>query len=249
MSFKNKFTHWISRTQNWFLSGACVLCGENLNSALDLCGACESELPWLTTVCSCCAQPLPREDSTKRICGACLQTPPFFTKTVAMFSYQEPIKKLIAGVKFQKKLVYARLLGELFVKQLSTVYQQENLPECLIPVPLHPSRLRERGYNQALEIARPIAKGLGMRLDFHSCERVSATRAQAELPAAERYANIKKAFAIKSSFQFEHVAVLDDVVTTGHTVNELSRILSLAGVKRVDIWCCARTDLAQGHRA
>lgn len=245
MFFNNKVIPWLSQVQNWLLPGACVLCSCNLNRPVDLCEACESELPWLSSACMCCAQPFSLKDSENQICGACVQTPPFFNRTISMFCYQEPIKKLIAGVKFQQKLIYTKLLGELFAKQLSVVYRKENLPECIIPVPLHPKRLRERGYNQALELARPIAKALNIKLDYQSCERVLATQPQTELPASQRYVNVKQAFILKATLRFKHVAVLDDVVTTGHTVNELSKILSSAGVEKIDVWCCARTDLKQ----
>lgn len=241
----DKKTHspWLEKIKDWLLPSACVLCDVGTKGPLDLCGACMLDLPWLQTVCVRCAQPLSLEYSVEKICGVCLRQQPFFNKTVAMFSYQEPIKKLITGIKFQKKLVYAKLLGELFVQRLSTAYHKDRWPEIIIPVPLHRLRLQERGFNQAVELAKPISKKFKIKVDLHSCQRILATTAQMDLPATERYANVKNAFAIKARLKAKHVAILDDVMTTGNTVNELSKVLYKNGVARIDVWCCARTDL------
>lgn len=234
----------LTKIKNWLLPGACVLCSDHPLGNIDLCEACYLDLPWLKTVCSCCAQPLTlTESSTQLLCGACLQQPPFFNRTFSMFVYQEPIKKLITGLKFQKKLIYAKLLGELLTRQLASAYQEDCLPECIIPVPLHQTRLRERGFNQAVELARPIANKFKIKIDLQCCRRVHATTSQAELPAQERYANVKNAFRVKNSFKAKHVALLDDVMTTGHTINELSKVLRQAGVRQIDVWCSARTNL------
>jgi ComF family protein len=147
---------------------------------------------------------------------------------------------LITQLKFSNKLIYAKILAELFINHLS--YLNEPLPQCIIPVPLHRSRLRERGFNQALELAKPIAKRLAIPLDFKSCTRVIATKAQSQILASERKKNIKNAFVIKQNFQYQHVAIVDDVMTTGSTVAELSKTLRKHGVKQIDIWCMARTS-------
>jgi len=117
------------------------------------------------------------------------------------------------------------------------------MPEIIIPVPLHRTRLRERGFNQALEIARPIARSLSIPVDYKSCERVRKTSAQSLLPAAERRKNIKGAFRVTRPIAARHVAILDDVMTTGHTVQELAATLRKAGVERIDVWVVARTSL------
>jgi ComF family protein len=116
-------------------------------------------------------------------------------------------------------------------------------PEWIIPVPLHAERLRERGYNQALEIARPIAKKLQIPLQTRYCTRILPTLAQASMTAEERRRNMKNAFAVEELFQARHVAIVDDVLTTGSTVSEFARMLKKSGVARVDVWCCARTVL------
>lgn len=121
------------------------------------------------------------------------------------------------------------------------------MPQIIIPIPLHPRRLRQRGFNQALEIAKPIAKKFHVPLDTAHCQRVRYTEAQTQIPAEHRGSNVKNAFVVDKKFfcgensNISHVAIMDDVVTTGHTVNELSRALRKAGVKTIDVWCCART--------
>ena len=224
------------------LPSTCILCSITVDRHIDLCAACENDLPRLTTVCSICAIPLVIKDSQSIICGHCLQQPPAFFAVTALFHYQPPIDNFITGLKFQQQLLYARLLGELLSGRLQQKYQCQSLPELIIPVPLHAARLRERGFNQALEIARPIAKKLKIPIDISRCERVRMTAAQSLLPAEERQVNIKNAFKVKLPFDAKYVAVVDDVITTGHTVNELSKVLKQAGVQRIDVWSVARTS-------
>jgi len=115
------------------------------------------------------------------------------------------------------------------------------MPECIVPVPLHPERMRGRGYNQALEIARAASRKLGIAMDARCCIRTAAFRPQEGLDKAERRRNVRGAFAVRRALKARHVAVLDDVVTTGSTATEISRTLLDAGVKRVDLWAVART--------
>ncbi len=142
-------------------------------------------------------------------------------------------------MKFNRRLAIAHQFGLLMADGLRESHLA--LPESIIPVPLHRARLTERGYNQALEIARPIAKILSVPLDFTSCTRVRNTMEQMALPARERRGNVRGAFRVRERLPFRHVAILDDVITTGHTAGELARVIRRAGVKRVDLWACART--------
>ncbi len=147
------------------------------------------------------------------------------------------MRHLIHGLKFHAHYPCARLLGEMLGDALSEV---DGKPQCIIPVPLHRSRYRERGYNQATEIARVVSRRLQIPLDLHSCIRAHATQPQSELSSEQRLRNVKKAFAIAKPLKAKHVAILDDVVTTGATVNEMARVLRKTGVERIDIWACAR---------
>jgi ComF family protein len=228
-----------SIVQQWFFPSLCVLCGIQAKRHLALCEPCEKELPWLGNTCPYCALPVGEKGS---ICGQCLQGHPPFTQSHALFSYQSPIDKLITGLKFHERFIYGNLLSELLINKIQHEwYLQQPLPECIIPVPLHPYRLQERGFNQALVIARPLAKKLNIALDFKSCMRIRATDAQMQLPAQQRAKNMKQAFAVKQTLKSRHAAIIDDVVTTGHTVTELTLALRKAGVERIDIWSCART--------
>ena len=226
---------------NWLLPISCLFCHQPCRNEL-LCQACWEELPWQLFSCYKCGQLLPTADV--HICGQCLKIPPVYDNTICLFHYQNPIDKLILALKFSEKLSYAKLLGELMYQVVRQYYQNQSKPDCIIPVPLHDTRLRERGYNQALEIAKPISKKLKMPLETKRCKRILATAPQsATLSIEERAHNIKRAFWVDDSLRWKHVVILDDVVTTGHTVTALAIALKKAGVDRIDVWCCARTHL------
>ena len=226
--------NWLTFEHFGLFPARCVLCGDPGVAGRDLCAACERDLPWLETACERCAHPLPAPG----LCGACLRQPPPFAASTAVFHYAEPVTRLIAALKFRGRLAHARLLAELAAVHFAHIPER---PELLIPVPLHPSRLRQRGYNQALELARPLGHRLGIPIDYRLCQRTRATAPQSDLPAKERRRNVRGAFAVNRPLTVAHVVVFDDVVTTGHTVAELARVLRRAGAARVDVWCLART--------
>lgn len=235
------FEPFLRQLESWIFPSACVLCRQLTQTTSDLCVDCKSELPWVKQACFRCGQTFTGDATTP--CADCLKNEPSYDNTYALCQYRSPIDHLITAAKFNNKLVYSRLLGELIAERTALWYEHRELPSLIIPVPLHRRRLRERGYNQALEIARPVARLLGIPLDYRSCERVKGTAAQSNLRAKERGPNLKNAFALKYPIRATHVAIIDDVVTTGHTVAELSRVLKTAGVAKVDVWCCARTDI------
>ncbi len=175
------------------------------------------------------------------VCGRCLRDPPPYERMWAAFPYGEPVSTLIQGLKFHGRLCHARLLGELMAERL--LEAAPDLPRLILPVPLHRRRLRARGYNQALELARPLARRLGLPLDYRCCRRVRPTAEQSRLDEAGRRANVRGAFQVCPRPGFEHLAVVDDVLTTGETVRELVRSLKAAGAGRVDVWVCAHALL------
>jgi ComF family protein len=219
----------------------CIFCLEKADQALDLCQDCAQYLPWLKQTCRSCAIPLLNPAHT--ICGRCLKQPFPFYKVCILFSYTTVLQRLIIGLKFHGHLLYAEILGTLLAENVKIRYQGEDWPQILIPVPLHAQRLGERGFNQALELARPLHRILKIGIDNKSCVRIRPTLAQSSLSASQRVANLKNAFRVKLTGKYEHVALLDDVMTTGQTVTELGRLLYQIGVKRIDVWCCARTHL------
>lgn len=227
---------------NWIMPSACVLCGDLSRQNIDLCKSCYEDMPWLIASCKVCALPLANK-LQDNICGHCLRKPPPFQNMIALWNYQTPLDYIVTALKFNYRLSYAKLLGGLMAAHLEKFYDKTDLPECIVPMPLHKLRLCERGFNQAVELARPISKKLGLKMDLKSCERIRATQAQATLIASERLNNIKNAFSVNKNFKAKYVAVIDDVMTTGDTMTEFCLQLRGAGVDRIDVWCCARTQL------
>lgn len=216
----------------------CLACQRPSKQKKPLCKACETQMPILKNICRHCAAKLP-EDAPKQMCGQCIKQPPFFTKTIALFCYEDIIVKLITGLKFHQELNVAKLLSHLFCEHI--INEKVTVPDIIMPVPLHKKRLKERGYNQAVEIAKPIAKKFNIPLLINACVRIRYTKPQIEMPSELRKQNIKNAFEIKKSIAGLSIAIIDDVMTTGNTVNELSKMLMKSGAKQVEIWCIART--------
>lgn len=244
--FSGKLIRLFSRySYNTLLPPSCILCGYATTRSLNICANCQKDLPILSHSCLQCAQFLLYTDNLQLICGACLKRPPPFDRTYALFPYQPPIIHLIIALKFQHQLSHAKVMGDLLAEQIRTKwYQNKTLPDVIIPIPLHPNRLRERGFNQALEISRPIARQLGIPLDLNGVKRIKHTAAQSGLTAILRKQNIANAFTTEKNYRDLTIAVVDDVITTGHTMTEFCRLLKQNGAKRVDVWCCARRDIA-----
>jgi len=216
------------------------LCGTNTHSNLGLCSDCIGDLRRTHSLCKRCALPLETIEKP-HVCGNCLREPPPYAFTYSFAEYAPPLDRLIQQLKFHQKLHIARLLGELMA--LDIQQQALPLPDLLLPVPLHNQRMRQRGYNQAAEVARILARVLGLTLDIQSCTRSKITREQSGLSAKRRKTNIKGAFQVGSDINARHIAIVDDVMTTGSTVGELSQALLDHGAKRVDVWVCARANL------
>lgn len=225
--------HWLNRIQQRLWPTPCALCLGRDPHGRGLCPDCLADLPRLDPCCPRCALPLAAPD---QVCGRCQRHPPHFDATVALFRYAPPVDRLVHGLKFGQALHFAPLFAELLAAHLA----DRPPPACIVPVPLHPRRQRERGYNQAVEIARPLARRLGTRLDLGSCSRVRATSAQTRLDARQRRHNLRNAFIVNRC-PARHVALLDDVMTTGSTLNELAALLRCAGAERIEAWVCART--------
>lgn len=209
----------------------CLLCTAPA-AAKPVCTDCYARLPWLTaTRCPQCA--VPTGDGS--FCGACLSHPPRFDGVSAAFAYAWPLAPLIHHYKYAGNLALAHLLAQAL---------SERLTECadlIIPMPLSPQRLRRRGFNQALEIARVVSHLTGMPLAASACRRVRDSTPQAALPWKERAKNIRGAFVCDADLSGMRVAVIDDVMTTGATLNELARNLHKAGAVEIQGWMIART--------
>jgi ComF family protein len=219
-----------------------VLCGIGKGTGLTvnrgLCRSCESDLMVNQAACKQCAIPLP-PSQTKSLCGQCLKKPPEYDIAWSAFIYAQPLEWMIQQLKFNDKLIYADLLADLMMSHLPDLDQQ---PDCIIPVPLHNKRLRQRGYNQSYELIKPIAKKMGIKVDTKNCLRKKHTVAQTKLDAKSRRQNIKAAFDFKNINNYQYVILFDDVITTGSTMSELAKVIKKQGVKRVDAWSLVRAE-------
>lgn len=205
---------------------------------MDLCQPCYDAQTRTASHCSCCAKPFSNDSLNFQLCGECQKNHPAFDKTYAPYTHQGAIRYLINQCKFSGAYKNSQLLGQLLADYLRN--QPGILPELIIPVPLHPKRYRQRGFNQSLEIGKIIAQKLSIPIDNTSCLRIKNTTHQITLNAKQRHKNIKQAFQLIKTPNARHIAILDDVMTTGATANELAKTLKLSGVKQVDIWVCAR---------
>ena len=209
----------------------CLLCGARTGSEL-LCAACDVALPRLPAArCRVCALPVAGAD----VCGACLKAPPRYDLTLAVFTYAFPLDALVQALKYGGNLVVARLLGEALAEAVAS-----EPAEVIVPMPLSVARLRERGFNQALEIARHVGRATGIPVAPEACRRVLDTAAQATLPWKARAANIRGAFVCDANLRGRRVAIVDDVMTTGATLDELAKNVRRAGAREIRAWVVAR---------
>lgn len=222
----------LKRVRN-FIPRHCLLCGAASASA-HLCGACRAELPWHSQPqCPQCAVPTP----DGRLCGTCLRHPPAFDRTLAALAYAFPLDRLIPRLKYRGQLAIAPALGGC----LAEATANRPRPDRLIAMPLHAARIRERGFNHATEIARDVARRLALPLDTASCRRIRDTPPQMGLKHAARRRNVRGAFACAGDVRGLRIALVDDVMTTGTSLDELAKTLKQAGAREVETWVVART--------
>lgn len=216
------------------LTQPCVLCGGMSHAGL-WCEACERALPYLQApLCELCALPIPDGN----ICGHCLTQPPKFNRSTAVFAYTFPINKLIQNLKYGEQLALADVLA----KQLLLKIDRKNLPDAIIAMPLHPNKLRQRGYNQAMLLAKKLADELQIELANHTvCERVRDTVAQSTLPFKARGKNMRNAFVCNIDLSGKKIALVDDVMTSGASLNALAAAVQKRGAAEVQAWVVART--------
>lgn len=214
-----------------FLPGSCLLCGTDSAQAL-LCPDCHAELPILSEACCPqCAEPC--TDGER--CAACRKEAPFFDATIAHFCYEFPVDRIIQALKYGHQLAIAPWLGELLAGHAGL-----HGHDLLLALPLHPQRLQERGFNQSIEIARRISRHTGQRLHLDILKRLRATPPQAELSFKARQANVRGAFECLADLNGQAVLLIDDVMTTGATLNECARVLKLHGARKVTVAVAAR---------
>jgi len=232
-----RLNNWLANIQDWLLPRLCPGCRGWAGPGRGLCLACEKQLPRLTHACPRCAQPYDHPN-TRGVCGACQRRPPAFAAARAAFRYAPPVDHFIRTFKFHNELGLATLLGTELVRAV----RGAESPDLVVPIPLHPSRLRRRGYNQALEIARIVARTLELPLDAHGLVRSRATSAQSDLTVSARRRNVRGAFHVHPPRRYRgmRIALVDDVMTSGSTADAAARALRAGGAKQVEVWVVAR---------
>lgn len=228
--------HWWHTGLDFLLPPRCILCGQS-SGAVSICEPCKLELPWTGIHCRQCGLPLgSRQDD---ICGSCVQSPPPFTRIVCPLRYEFPADRLVQLFKFKRQLAAGRVLSHLLCEYAANT--ESKYPDVLIPVPLHNWRMIKRGFNQAYELGFYISRVLDIPLLTTSLRRHRNTQAQSGLSRTQRRKNVRGAFYWHGSKQAgKHIALIDDVMTTGTTVSECARVLKNAGAKQVDVWVTAR---------
>jgi len=221
------------------LAQHCLFCGIQSSTSLAACQACLDDLPWHSEICC----PQCGLASAGETCGRCLKDPPYYDSTIALFDYSYPIDSVLQHFKYQHALHLTHTLGALFCQKLNDLKVSKisvNMPDVLLAMPLHPQRLKERGFNQSLEIAKVIAKDMNIALLAEHTQRIKNTKPQAQLKLKDRASNIKDAFAC-DDLTGKRVALVDDVMTSGASLNELAKTAKQAGAVHVSCWVLART--------
>ncbi len=225
-----------------YTGGRCPLCHQPGDG---LCRACHADLPHNASCCHCCALPLPPDTPAGTLCAGCQCRAPAFDRVLAPLRYAPPVDDLISAFKYHGRLAHGRLLAEVLADTVRIA--GGTLPTLLLPVPMHPSGLRERGFNQAAELARLVAADLGLAWTATQLRRLRRSQHQRGLNRADRQRNLRDAFAARGRLP-RHLALIDDVVTTGATAHEVARTLRGSGVECVEVWAVARTPADRPSR-
>ncbi len=222
------------KTLNFQFTALCRLCGNYHRNHYAICAACMDLMIELGPACRYCAIPLPNDDLL--VCGPCGVTPPAIDAVYTKYRFIEPLRTLIHAFKYESALYLSSFLTALMLEAKPDAFYTE----CLLPVPLHKSKLYQRGFNQAAILALELSKILNKPCELFRCDKIIATLPQAGLSAKVRQSNLTHAFRTKR-LPYKHITLIDDLYTTGCTANEIAKTLKKQGVERVDIWCCART--------
>ena len=231
---------WLEIIHKSFYPPICLICGGPGQAHLDLCIGCAASLPYHCAGCGICGVRLPDRAKTG-LCGKCSAKKPCYDTTRSLFVYLEPVRYLIRSLKFQSNYSCARLLGQMMGEYLRSCGPLS--PDLILPVPLHRNRLRERGFNQSIELARPVSKALGIPMGLGVCIRSRETAPQSNLDSKRRKKNLQGAFSVTAPIENKQVAIFDDIVTTGATVDEMAKTLKACGVERIEVWSIARANL------
>jgi len=225
-------THQLTELYRKVFPIPCLLCGLAAER-YGLCQPCIAELPVLGHACKRCALPV----QNAQICGHCLRSPPYQNLSFSLYRYESTVRRCITAFKYNNQLHFSHLFAQQMAIFLSA---RPALPHCLVPIPLHPRRIRQRGFNQSAEVAKYLASALNIAYRPELLQRVRLTQSQSELPFQQRKKNMRNAFACKQQSLPSHIAIIDDVMTSGYTAGEAAKIFKRQGVEIIEVWTIAR---------
>ncbi len=225
-----------------FFKSNCVLCDAQISESVSICQACRSDLPRVEVACRGCALPM-GSHINNNLCGQCISQKTFVDYAENIFFYENPVDYLISQMKFQQQLSSAAVLADLLKNDIKDRQLEHGLPDLILPMPLHKKRLAKRGFNQSYEIAKPLAKSLNIPVALNLVARVKETQTQTHLNKQQRHKNVSGCFSLLTEPSASHIVIVDDVVTTGATTNELAKVLKKSGVEKVGVWSLARAEL------
>lgn len=218
------------------LPNYCLLCQRKAEKTRPLCDLCENESKKFIPGCQRCGLVL---SNAACVCGTCQKRPPSYSRLIVGVPYRFPFDHCVTQLKFHQRFLMADILAYLLARQVNQ--SASPLPDFIVPVPLHITRLKERGFNQADFIAKRLQKYLPVKILQKACYKIQATAAQTELSGKQRIKNLRGVFAAEKRLDNLHLAIVDDVVTTGTTVEALAKVLINNGARQVDVWAATRT--------
>ncbi|MDJ0926339.1 MAG: ComF family protein [Gammaproteobacteria bacterium] len=240
----SKVDYWLKR----LLPRRCVLCGMEAGYR-NLCTPCLADMPWIDPRCDRCGAALTGA-AERAVCACDDLRLECIDRVFAALVYEYPVDRLIVDAKFHARPDLARASGDALLWALGSASSLSQMwPDLLVPVPLHPNRFHSRGFNQSIEIARPVARRLGIKLARNACIRQRDTPAQSTLSGRLRRTNPRNAFVARAVVSGRHVAIVDDVITTGSTASAVAVALRAAGAEAVSVWCVARVMRSQAAAA
>lgn len=232
------------------LRTTCLLCRQTCLWKERICKFCDRSLPKIVTQCALCCNSIQifyssnigDESGYNILCGYCQKHGRLFDRSIISFPYLPPISFMLHDFKYKGKLYFGKVLANKLIDALKISYANEPWPNTIIPIPLHKKRLISRGYNQSTIIAKILSSTFKIPVNCSLVSRQKNTQSQTELTFKNRKTNMKNAFILKKSHNLpEHIAIVDDIMTSGATAESLSLVLKNGGIKQVDVWCIART--------
>lgn len=229
------------------LAEPCLICLSMDSRSDGICMACQNELPWQPPGCAVCGVVLEDTMSADSLCSRCMNNPPAFDRCMTVFSHEFPVASQISNFKDKAGFSAARTFGILLARQFLAHYRINDipLPDLLVPVPLHPSRLRNRGYNQAAMLTLALSRRTGIRVVLDICSKLKTEHSQRGLGANARMSKDGKLFVANGMTKTvcdRRIAIVDDVVTTTATARDISRVIRAAGANSIDVWALTRRN-------